>query len=319
MGRLLARWIYPHFHNDHHPYAIRHQFLFFFVILLTIIQLGVNAYSGELKILGYATNITKNEVINLTNKERQILGKPSLKESSVLNKAATLKANDMFSDNYWAHFAPDGTSPWYFYGRVGYSYTWAGENLARDFQTSAGVVAGWMSSTAGHKENILNSNFTEVGVAVKNGVLQGEETTLVVQLFGKPVSYTASAPAGGTSPSGTSGLGGTEVKVEDKLLFPADKAKLSEAGREEIVTSASDGVMGEAKNSLNIAGMLENLSSSQKTSFGLLFILGSLFTIDSIAIFRRRHRRLNSHSGMHASVVFTLMLALLAQSLGSVL
>ena len=112
----------------------------------------------------------------------------------MLTKAAALKADDMFSDNYWAHFAPDGTSPWYFYGKVGYSYTWAGENLARDFQTSAGVVAGWMASTAGHKENILNSNFTEVGVAVKNGVLQGEETTLVVQLFGKPVSYTASAP-----------------------------------------------------------------------------------------------------------------------------
>ncbi len=319
MGRLLARWIYPHFHNNLHPYAIRHQFLFLFVILLTIIQLGVNAYSGDLKILGYSTNISKNDVINLTNKERQLLGKTSLKESSVLTKAATLKANDMFSDNYWAHFAPDGTSPWYFYGEVGYSYTWAGENLARDFQTSAGVVAGWMASTAGHKENILNSNFTEVGVAVKNGVLQGEETTLVVQLFGKPVSYTASAPTGGTSPSGSTGSEGTKATVEDKLLFPAEKAGQAEYGEDYIITSTSNGIMGEAKNNLNVVSMLDNLSNSQKTSFGLLFILGSLFTVDSIAIFRRKHERLNSHSGMHASVIFTLMLALLAQSVGSVL
>src|SRR3990172_13094607 len=112
MGLLLARWIYPHFHNDHRPFALRHQFLVFFVIFLTFMQLGVNAYTGVPKILGYATNIAKNDIVNLTNKERQALGKPSLKENSLLNKAAALKADDMFSDDYWSHFAPDGTSPW---------------------------------------------------------------------------------------------------------------------------------------------------------------------------------------------------------------
>lgn len=319
MGRLLATWIYPHFHNDHHPYAIRHQFLFFFVALLALIQLAVNAYSGDPKILGYATNINKGDIISLTNKERQLAGKHVLKENSLLSSAASMKAEDMFSDDYWAHFSPDGTSPWFFFGAVGYKYTWAGENLARDFQTSSGVVAGWMASTAGHRENILNDNFTEIGVAVQNGVLQGEETTLVVQLFARPVSYTASAPPSELGPMVESSPVGTEATIEDKSTLPSGETETVGTEEEKTETPTAEGVVGGSSDNLNLAQMIENLSTSQKTSFGLLLILGSLFAVDSVTIFRRRHYRLNSHSGMHASVIFTLMLALLAQSVGSIL
>ncbi len=311
MGSLLAKWVYPHFRNDNHPYAIRHQTLFLFVVILALAQILSNTIAGDAKILGYTTNINKAEIINLTNSERTSKGASPLSESSTLSQAAALKADHMFKNNYWAHFGPEGTSPWFFFNQVSYSYTFAGENLAKDFQSSNGVVAGWMASTAGHKENILQANFTEIGVAVKNGVLLGEETTLVVQLFGNPVSYTASAPIV-NQPTGTA------ATVEDKLNVASGQPVEENTSNAEVATETIGGVVGQSTESLNIAGAIDNLSSSQKTSFGLLFILGSLFGLDSATIYRRRHHRANSHSGLHASVILILMITLAAQSVGSI-
>jgi hypothetical protein len=93
----------------------------------------------------------------------------------------------MFAKNYWSHFAPDGASPWDFINGSGYRYEYAGENLAKNFLFSQGVVDAWMNSPT-HRENILKKNYTEVGYAIVNGVMNGEETTLVVQMFGTPLS-----------------------------------------------------------------------------------------------------------------------------------
>ncbi len=308
MGLLLARWIYPHFHNDHHPFAIRHQALFGFVIILSLVQVVTNAVSGNPKILGYATNISSEVIVNLTNNERVKENAPALQESTLLDRAAALKAQNMFAKDYWAHFAPDGTSPWYFFDKVDYKYSWAGENLARDFQTSSGVVAGWMASTEGHRENILNPNFTQIGVAVENGTLLGSQTTLVVQLFGRPVSYLASAPTNTQSAKSTS--------VNDNLVLPTGKASHTTIGKEKAVITSSGLSVGSG---LNLAELVRNMSLSQKTSFSLLFVLGSLFALDSVAIFRKEHTRSNSHSGMHAVVILVLMVTLMAQSLGVIL
>lgn len=79
-----------------------------------------------------------------------------------------------------------GTTPWDFITGSGYQYEYAGENLAKNFMFSQGVVDAWMNSPS-HKENLMRKDYTDVGFAVVNGVLNGEETTLVVQLFGKPL------------------------------------------------------------------------------------------------------------------------------------
>lgn len=310
MSKLLAKWILPHFHNDNRPYALRHQYLFLFVMILALSQVVTNSLTGTPSILSFATNIKNTDIIQLTNKERSKQGLKPLKEDLRLSQAAFQKAEDMFEKDYWAHFAPDGTSPWYFFQEAGYQYTWAGENLARDFQTSSGVVSGWMASTAGHRENILNNNFLEIGVGVKDGILQGEETTLVVQLFGNPVSYTASTSGGNL-------VSGKEVTVEDKI--PIQKRESGESVISQGEISTTGGVSGEKSTTLSLADTIENLSTSQKTSFGLLFVLGSLFAVDSFTIFRKRHDRTNSHSGVHASVILILMVTLLAQSVGSIL
>jgi len=120
-----------------------------------------------------------------TNHVRAEYGLPALKFNNTLSTAAKKKAEHMFKNNYWAHVAPDGTEPWDFILGENYDYIYAGENLAKNFSTSADVVDAWYRSPS-HKENLLNKNYTEMGFAIVNGELNGYETTLVVQMFGKP-------------------------------------------------------------------------------------------------------------------------------------
>ena len=101
-------------------------------------------------------------------------------------EAAREKALNMFKNNYWAHYGPNGETPWQFVLEAGYQYEYAGENLAKNFLFSDGVMEAWMDSET-HRENILRDEYTEVGFAVVNGLLEGEETTLVVQMFGAPL------------------------------------------------------------------------------------------------------------------------------------
>jgi hypothetical protein len=134
----------------------------------------------------YASRINAYEVSSLSNQQRASAGLSALAMNGQLSNAAYQKANHMIANNYWGHYAPDGTSPWYFISANGYDYSTAGENLAKDFSTSAGVVTGWMNSP-GHRANIMNGAFSEVGYAVVNGTLLGNSTTLVVALYAKPV------------------------------------------------------------------------------------------------------------------------------------
>jgi len=136
-------------------------------------------------VLGYASNINISDLLKYTNKKREENGVSQLTLNSKLSLAAEKKAKDMFQDGYWAHVAPDGTEPWDFIISEGYSYIYAGENLAKNFSTSKEVVEAWFKSPS-HKSNLIGANYDEVGFAVVNGVMDGYETTLVVQMFGRP-------------------------------------------------------------------------------------------------------------------------------------
>jgi hypothetical protein len=96
----------------------------------------------------------------------------------------------MFTNNYWAHNSPQGKTPWTFFDAVDYKYSTAGENLAKDFYNTDSLVKAWMNSPT-HKENIINTKYKEIGIAVVNGTLGDIKTTLVVQHFGTPLMATA--------------------------------------------------------------------------------------------------------------------------------
>lgn len=135
------------------------------------------------QVLGAAVGISAQELLILTNKERQNNGLSTLKLNDQLTQAAAMKAKDMFANNYWAHNSPQGKTPWVFVKKAGYEYLFAGENLARGFTLSADVVDAWMASKS-HKENMLSPHYQDVGFAIEDGRLSGEDTILVVEMFG---------------------------------------------------------------------------------------------------------------------------------------
>lgn len=139
----------------------------------------------------YATNINVNDLHALANQEREKAGLAPLALNAQLSEAAKIKANHMVANNYWDHYAPDGTTPWSFINASGYEYKTAGENLAKGFSYSSDVVAGWMNSPT-HKANVLKNSYIDVGYAVLDGTVLGEETTLVVAMYGTPKSSAAS-------------------------------------------------------------------------------------------------------------------------------
>jgi len=147
-------------------------------------------------VLSYASDIYVKELLTYTNAVRAEADLAPLKLDNALSRAAYAKAKDMFADNYWAHVAPDGTQPWDFILGAGYDYSYAGENLAKNFNGSKEVVDAWYKSES-HKENLLNPRYEDIGFAVVDGVLDGYETTLVVQAFGKEriPTYLGSASA----------------------------------------------------------------------------------------------------------------------------
>jgi len=101
-----------------------------------------------------------------------------------LEQAAQQKAQDMIKNNYFAHTSPAGTSPWYWFDKVDYNYVAAGENLAKDFTDSKYLHQAWMNSSS-HRANILNEKFQEIAIVIIEGKINGENTILAVQLFGK--------------------------------------------------------------------------------------------------------------------------------------
>jgi len=187
---IIHHLFIPHQDNNYHAHTLHTNMLSLYLLIAIILVFVSKNVSSFSNVLGVATDITVSKLFTLTNEERNKLGLPAFEENQQLADAAAKKAADMFKKDYWAHFAPDGGSPWDFIKQSGYQYEYAGENLAKNFLFSKNVVDAWMNSPT-HRENIVKKEYTEVGYAVTNGMLGGEETTLVVQMFGAPLAKTA--------------------------------------------------------------------------------------------------------------------------------
>ena len=124
-------------------------------------------------------------LIDLTNEKRFSRNVSPLEVNPTLTAAAQLKANDMAQRSYFAHTSPEGKSPWYWFREGGYSFRYAGENLAVNFADSEDIVEAWLVSE-GHRANLLNDRFTEIGIAIAPGFYKGRESVFVVQFFGHP-------------------------------------------------------------------------------------------------------------------------------------
>lgn len=186
MWQWFKTYFIPHEENDHKPHMLRGQTVVFFVVMMLVFEVY---FFAQIFLLipsgGLFAAIFPSVLTDQTNTNRVALQEVLLRTNPFLIAAAQAKANDMAAKGYFAHTSPDGKSPWYWFGQAGYNFTYAGENLAVNFSDSGDVTTAWMNSPL-HRENILNSNFTEIGIATAQGIYNGHEAIYVVQLFGRP-------------------------------------------------------------------------------------------------------------------------------------
>jgi uncharacterized protein YkwD len=201
----------PHKHNDYKPHFFRE----FSIAVLLVIALGLFAVSVSSALVIDKTEagarIVVKVLIDLTNDNRIANNLRALIHNPQLDQAAQLKADDMVRGGYFSHYSPSGVTPWYWFGRVGYYFLYAGENLAVNFSESEAVENAWMKSPL-HRANILDNRFEEIGIATSLGAYEGNNTTFVVQLFGTP-AFAESA----TKESTSGESGGVTSEVNKKL------------------------------------------------------------------------------------------------------
>lgn len=184
MKDFLSHLFTPRESNNHRAKVLHHTNLFLTIVFLLLASFLIQRIKVSFpSVLGIRADISSEELLFLTNQERQNAGVGSLISNEKLSQAASEKAADMFAYNYWAHNSPTGKTPWVFIKSSGYQYVYAGENLAKGFTTTNSVIKAWMAS-ADHRNNMLSSNYQDVGFAVKVGNLNGEETVLIVEELG---------------------------------------------------------------------------------------------------------------------------------------
>ena len=149
---------------------------------LRVISDIVNSDNSKVK-------LSSKNIINITNTQRKENGDlVTLTENEKLDISAQMKVDDMFNKQYFEHTSPNGTKVADLADQISYEYITIGENLALgNFLNDEELVKAWMNSP-GHRENILNKNYTEIGVAVGYGEFEGRKTWLAVTHFGLPKS-----------------------------------------------------------------------------------------------------------------------------------
>lgn len=156
-----------------------------------ITEVGKEVFTPPPLNIGGAKNQTvliKSKIISETNLQRGGNGLSALSENTKLDKAALAKANDMFLNQYFEHISPSGVGPAKLVQSFGYEYIITGENLILgNFADEKELVQSWMDSP-GHRANILNSRYTEIGVAIIKGIYKGDTVWIGVQEFGLPLS-----------------------------------------------------------------------------------------------------------------------------------
>ncbi len=185
--RHLKHLFIPHEHNEYKPHFFREVS----VAILIAVSLALFSLSAGSAYVAKATELGKRVIvsvlIDLTNQNRLAAGLSALRHNSLLDKSSLLKARDMIENNYFSHESPTGVTPWHWFDKVGYSFVYAGENLAVNYFDSESVDKAWLNSPA-HKANIMNSRYEEIGISAQNGVYKGSDTIFVVQMFGTPLS-----------------------------------------------------------------------------------------------------------------------------------
>lgn len=317
---FLRHLFIPHKSNNHRPKIIQNIGIFAIIIFFLIASMFTFILKTSMpEILGISYSISDQELLSFVNNARQERGLAPLAFSAELSDAARRKAADMLEKNYWAHFSPDGSSsPWGFIKAAGYGYVFAGENLAKGFTDSGSVVNAWMNSSS-HRDNILSGKYRDVGFAVAEGRLNGEETVLVVELLGARDSQTVASvsnvassveaekekpvptqlPSSPGENTGQAGQANTPVKIASLVSpTPAEKNSVSEIKTKPKIDTA--------------------VSSRAVSTVGLSFLAFS-FLMDLVIVERKKIPRIVGHNLDHVLLILAFLLFLVLKGSGVVL
>lgn len=174
--------------------------------------------------LAYLAVISPEEIVSLANQEREAAGLNALTANQLLTQAAIAKGKAILEFQTFKHNIDNKKfSAWV--REAGYNYSYAGENLAIDFLTSQSIVEAWKNSPM-HKKNLLSPYYQEIGLAAIDGKFKGQNTTVVVQIFGAPAAGSAQplAAASGLSSVNSNinfldtGLTGYQTEYAQNLL-----------------------------------------------------------------------------------------------------
>jgi hypothetical protein len=300
--KLLVHYFIPHESNNQKAKVLHPKSLGLIAIFLIAFQFVVSLGNTSFpQVLGYAANIVPSEVVRQTNAQRSAVGLSPLTENSDLSSAAIAKGNDMLAKGYWAHFAPDGTSPWTFFTQFGYKYQYAGENLARDFSDVSSAINAWMSSPT-HKENILNPHYKEIGIGVVEGSLAGANTTIIVQFFGTSLSGSPSVPV---------------AKAKETMIVsnesPKPIAQVSTPVPLPLQTSGVEAVTGVTKFTSSPFSFTKNLS------LAVVGILLLVLSIDLAVVRRKRIARIGGRTLAHISYLGMILAVILILKAGQII
>jgi hypothetical protein len=326
MRKHLKNYLIPHAGNDNQPHMLRGRGAFVLGALIVVI-FGFFAFRGLVSVRSdhYTAAVLPIILVNITNDDRGTEGLSELTVNPILEEAARMKAEHMAKNGYFAHVSPDGLDPWYWFYRAGYSFTEAGENLAVNFSDSEDVVQAWMDSP-GHRANILNGKFTEIGIAAVKGEYKGKKTIFVVQMFGTPAKVaSAAAPSTSVASSFSEGpaataptVAGASAETKPAPVASASFAKNDVAPPKLVkdtltarVEGATQAAVSEPAPAQEKVGPLESMTARPRAVVSWMYLLIGLLIsfVLLLMVFKRVHHD-HPHSIIYGCSLLVLILLL---------
>lgn len=311
MINFLHHLFLPREANNYRSGLLHHKA----ILLLILLFVSAGLFTSFIKtnfpsVLGISSNISNQQLLILTNQQRQDNNLTALTDNPELDQAAANKAADMFSKDYWAHNSPDGTTPWIFIKSSGYNYIYAGENLARGFNNTSDVINAWMNSPE-HRKNVLSPNYQNVGFAVVTGKLGGEDTVLVVEMLGStnlaPIASELKKPVAVAIATGSPAVNVTPASVPS---IPNVQQPTSLNTNSQLLGANSSPIIKPLINSQTFALTLTGIILST-----FIFVL----MLDMIVVERRKIVRFVGHNLDHVLFFSLMILIVLILAKGSII
>jgi len=332
MRKTFKKYFIPHEGNDYKPHFFKDMTAGILSSVIVIAFLATTFQALLLFEIDLIAAIFPSVLVDRTNDTRSEYGLNTLKINERLVEAAQAKANDMASRSYFAHNSPDGKTPWYWISQSGYNYLYAGENLAVNFSDSVNVHNAWLDSP-GHRANIVHQHFTEIGIAMADGIYEGRPTTFVVQMFGRPVPGFDLSPRETISTISTDSevagdstvLEAVAVSEQDTSQFVAVKNTEHADIIEQIENDPDDGILqaGEELGKSSYSSFFAKVITSPRQTLSYVYVfiatLIALALVLSIFIEIRRQHPNHIALSLILLVLMILFLYLNKELLGTVL